>query len=104
LVNKFFPDQKEKARRLENRTELLCEETEGKKSTSPDDHPIDHHAFCFPGGIVRHLSHLPGSHPRPGKPAAIAPWAGDRQLFLRTECSIPAYQQHKNFIITAQKS
>jgi hypothetical protein len=100
-----FPGQKEKARGLENETELLCEGTEGNKITSPDGIPMHHHAFCFPGGIVRHLTHLPGPHPRPGKTTeAIAPQAGDQQLFLHTEENIPAYQQHKNFVITANKS
>jgi hypothetical protein len=37
-------------------------------------------------------------------PAAIAPRAGDRQLFLRAEESIPAYEEHKDFIIIAHKS
>jgi hypothetical protein len=46
---------------------------------------------CFLGGILCHLSHLLGMHPRPAKThATIASWAGDRQLFLRTEESIPA--------------
>jgi hypothetical protein len=40
---------------------------------------------------IDHLSHLPGPHPRLGKrPAAIATRAGDRQLFIRTEETIPA--------------
>jgi hypothetical protein len=82
-----FLDPKEKARGLENKTELLsCEETEGNKSTSLDDIPIHHHAFCFPGGIVHHVSHLPTPHPRRGKtPESKAPGAGDQKLFLYTE-------------------
>jgi hypothetical protein len=82
-----FPDQKKK-RHMDYKTKqsYLCEETEGNKSTSPDNIPIHHHAFCFPGCIVRHLPLLPGPHPRPGKtPAEIAPRTGDRQLFLRLQ-------------------
>jgi hypothetical protein len=86
IASSSFPDPKEKACGLENKTELLsCEETEGNKSTSLHDIHIHHHVFCFPGGIVRHLSHLPAPHPRRGKtPDSKAPGAGDRQLFLRT--------------------
>jgi hypothetical protein len=42
-----------------------------------------------------------GAHPRLGKmAAATAPYAGERQLFLRTEESIPAYQQELHYYCT----
>jgi hypothetical protein len=51
IASSSFPDPKEKACGLENKTELLsCEETERNKSTSLHDIRIHHHAFCFPGG------------------------------------------------------
>jgi hypothetical protein len=40
-----FPNQK-KAHRLENKTDLLREETDGNKSTSPDDILIHHQPFA----------------------------------------------------------
>jgi hypothetical protein len=86
IASSSFPDPKEKACRLENKTESLsCEEIEGNKSTSLHDIRIHHHAFCFPGGIIRHLSNFPAPHPRRGKtPDSKAPGGGDRHLFLRT--------------------
>jgi hypothetical protein len=80
------------AGRLENETELLCEETEGNKSTYPEDIHFHRHDLLLPR---RHclslISDFPGPHPRPGKThAEIAPRADDRRIFLRTVESIPA--------------
>jgi hypothetical protein len=58
-----FPGQKDKRSGLETETKILCEEAQGNKSTSPDNITTHHHAFCFPGGIIGHLSHQHNAKP-----------------------------------------